>query len=1223
VAIHLANPEAFSPQSPDSLGSVRKGTFPESFLEAVTLFEIPVRTDFLAFEDFSGDGSKDLLFAAKDGNTMYISAGDGKGGFRAPRPIQLAGRITALLTANLQPGQLGADVIVGLQKGSASALAVYHFGRDHAGELRREHTVPGPVSSLAIANFDTALYPDVLIVAGQRLMLLHGEPTGGGRMESIGLPFAVDSAVAGHFNRALSGMQIAALRSDGSVAVLSRDKAHTLLPSRGVRVPIRPMAEQPLASSWRWRRSIGATIQRPGSVGSQSRGRARLLAARISGLPSDDVIVFDDERTELRIWNLENGPETGGQEGALTLSAAQPFVAVTPMRLNVMGAPGLVMLTEHSLAPVVLTQVPVVTYHVTATPDSQSGICTTPSGNPLTSTCTTLRAAVIAANANPGHDAIVFDVNGTITLSVSGLDDNAQAGDLDITDLLTIVGNGPANTIIQGGASSGTGIDKVFSFNPLGQQAGFAVSVSGLTIQFGNNQGTGLTDGNNEGGAFDFDASILDGAGSLSLANCNILQNQTVNGDGGGIALFDGGTVSITNTVISGNQAGMQNPGTSWWGYYGGGIYITGGGFNYYESITITNSTISNNTASTAGQALPAQVGGGLYADIPNVSIQGSTVSGNRASSEGGGLYGYTFIVSGGSIISGNIAGGNGGGMFGASSVTGSALTGNSAGYWGGALWSDGPSALLVNSRIVGNTAGQSSSIVDADTSRGGAVTAINNWWGSNNSPAGFVNPSVVSYSPWLVMTFSASPTAVNAGSTAALTASITTNSNNSSGFRAPDGTPVNFSATLGTVNPSSLALASGAATATYTAGSAPGTASVSATIDNQTLPAALNVVLPPPPTLTSVSPTSGSQGASVPVTLAGTNFITGATVATNNPGITVSGVTVVSTTQITATLAIDASAAPGAANVTVTTIGGTSNATAFTVIAKETISTPAVPAGPATGVSGTLYQYTASGASSSLGHVIQYSFDWGDGSHSGWTPNGFSSSFHAWNAPGTYTVTVQARCSGDNSVLSSVSPGLTVTIAGESVSMPSTPNGPATAVTGTAVTYSTGGATSSLGHTVQYRFLWGDGSNSPWLAAGTISASQTWLSPGTYSVIVQARCTIDTQVISQTSTALTVTVSGGETISTPTTPAGPSNGAVSSSYTYSMGGATSSLGNSVQYLFDWGDGTTSGWLTVGVTTASHQWTAAGSYSVKAYAASSASLLIQSSPSAGLAVTIQ
>jgi len=87
-------------------------------------------------------------------------------------------------------------------------------------------------------------------------------------------------------------------------------------------------------------------------------------------------------------------------------------------------------------------------------------------------------------------------------------------------------------------------------------------------------------------------------------------------------------------------------------------------------------------------------------------------------------------------------------------------------------------------------------------------------------------------------------------------------------------------------------------------------------------------------PSLTSITPNSGAQGASVNVTLAGANFVVGATqISDSNPGVTVSNQSVVSATQMTATFAIAAAASPGATNATVTTAGGASNAVAFTIV--------------------------------------------------------------------------------------------------------------------------------------------------------------------------------------------------------------------------------------------------------------------------------------------------
>ena len=288
-----------------------------------------------------------------------------------------------------------------------------------------------------------------------------------------------------------------------------------------------------------------------------------------------------------------------------------------------------------------------------------------------------------------------------------------------------------------------------------------------------------------------------------------------------------------------------------------------------------------------------------------------------------------------------------------------------------------------------------------------------------------------------------------------------------------------------------------------------------------------------------------------------------------------------------------------------------------------EEISTPAPPAGPASGATGILYQFTASGAVSSIGHEVQYSFNWGDGTFSGWTPHGVTTSFHTWNSPGTYIVRVMASCINDTGVVSTISGGLTVTIGGESISNPTTPTGTQEILTNTSYTYSTGGAASNAGHRVQYKLFWGDGSYSQWLAVGVTSASHTWMGPGTYVVTAQARCETDKEVLSPVSSRFIVSLTADETISEPAAPTGAVAGKAGTSYTYTAGGATSSKNKPIVYLFDWGDGTTSGWLSAGRTTASHTWAGPGIYRVTVLAADAANLLIQSTPSTGLTVEIQ
>jgi hypothetical protein len=87
----------------------------------------------------------------------------------------------------------------------------------------------------------------------------------------------------------------------------------------------------------------------------------------------------------------------------------------------------------------------------------------------------------------------------------------------------------------------------------------------------------------------------------------------------------------------------------------------------------------------------------------------------------------------------------------------------------------------------------------------------------------------------------------------------------------------------------------------------------------------------PPAPTISSITPSTGTIGTAVPVAIVGTNLASDV-VINAGPNITVNNVVVVSATQVTATFNIAATAAPGQANVTVTTPGGTTAPSPFTI---------------------------------------------------------------------------------------------------------------------------------------------------------------------------------------------------------------------------------------------------------------------------------------------------
>jgi hypothetical protein len=98
-------------------------------------------------------------------------------------------------------------------------------------------------------------------------------------------------------------------------------------------------------------------------------------------------------------------------------------------------------------------------------------------------------------------------------------------------------------------------------------------------------------------------------------------------------------------------------------------------------------------------------------------------------------------------------------------------------------------------------------------------------------------------------------------------------------------------------------------------------TLALTATFTDDTV-ATASVVVPVVPAVSGITPATGEQGATVAVTVTGSSFQSGATLGVG-AGVTVSGVTVPSATQLQATLTIDAAAAVGPRDVTVTNPGG------------------------------------------------------------------------------------------------------------------------------------------------------------------------------------------------------------------------------------------------------------------------------------------------------------
>jgi hypothetical protein len=185
-------------------------------------------------------------------------------------------------------------------------------------------------------------------------------------------------------------------------------------------------------------------------------------------------------------------------------------------------------------------------------------------------------------------------------------------------------------------------------------------SSGSLTVQdgtvFSNNVAMGAVATNSGPTYYDFPSGAMGGAiyiagGSATISNTTITGNQAVTPEGsvelttgGGGIYFAGGNVTIINTAITGNETIASG------GYLeitgGAGIYINGG------NATISNTTITGNEA-VAPQDYETTGGGGIYVAGGDVTITNTTITGNEAVAPQGDLTTTNWGGGGGIFIAG------------------------------------------------------------------------------------------------------------------------------------------------------------------------------------------------------------------------------------------------------------------------------------------------------------------------------------------------------------------------------------------------------------------------------------------------------------------------------------------------------------------------------------------------------------------------------------------
>jgi hypothetical protein len=240
-------------------------------------------------------------------------------------------------------------------------------------------------------------------------------------------------------------------------------------------------------------------------------------------------------------------------------------------------------------------------------------------------------------DSGPGslRDALAAAVDGDI-IDATGISGTIllTSGALQITHAITISGPGAGSLAVDGNATF-----RVFDNLASG------VSIFGFSIT------NGSAPGNNGGGVFNEGGD----SATLRLSNCTVSGNSA---DFGGGIFNSNGTLTVDNCTISGNDAGFS----------GGGI--SNSALDGAANLIITNSTISDNSATANDGGGILNGAAGSVASIASVIVSNSTLSGNSATGNGGAVANVADVPNlarltiTNSTISDNSATANGGGIY-------------------------------------------------------------------------------------------------------------------------------------------------------------------------------------------------------------------------------------------------------------------------------------------------------------------------------------------------------------------------------------------------------------------------------------------------------------------------------------------------------------------------------------------------------------------------------
>jgi hypothetical protein len=326
-------------------------------------------------------------------------------------------------------------------------------------------------------------------------------------------------------------------------------------------------------------------------------------------------------------------------------------------------------------------------------------------------------------NALGGGGAVTFNCGGAATIPVTALKQISNDTTIDGGGLITL--NGSNTYLFQVSAAKSMTIRNITLLN-------FNSLIAGAIENFGTTTLTNVTLTNNKSTNAVIGGGAVVNHGTLIVSNSLFSNNQAI--PNGGAIYNDGPSVSVIGSRFLNNKAGLGGAIVNTFGTFtvqntifenntgfdGGAVYVLAG-----ATVTINGSTFSGNSANFGGAiensgtlsvntstfALNKSINdGGAVWNLNGLTTLTDVMVNENQAGLGGGVSNYATLILNGGTISRNVTTGNGGGIYntGNATLSNATLSGNQAagtGKLGGGIYSATGNAQLTYVTIAENQA--------------------------------------------------------------------------------------------------------------------------------------------------------------------------------------------------------------------------------------------------------------------------------------------------------------------------------------------------------------------------------------------------------------------------------------------------------------------------------------------------------------------------------------